>query len=85
MRPGTGSYTAARRILSGPRRPSVRRKLAALTDLAPLHQPPALEALDAVSALMPGVPDVACFDTAFHAAIPGSAAAFALPADWREK
>jgi len=63
----------------------VRRELEALTDLAPLHQPPALAALDAVSALMPGVPDVACFDTAFHATIPGSAATFALPADWREK
>jgi acetate kinase len=63
----------------------VRRKLEALTDLAPLHQPPALAALDAVSALMPGVPDVACFDTAFHATIPGAASTFALPAHWREK
>ncbi len=64
---------------------SVRRKLEALTDLAPLHQPPALGALDAVSALMPGVPDVACFDTAFHATISDSAATFALPAHWRDK
>ena len=64
---------------------SVRRQLEALTDLAPLHQPPALAALDAVSALMPGVPDVACFDTAFHATIPDAASTFALPAHWREK
>jgi len=64
---------------------SVRRKLEELTDLAPLHQPPALRALDAVSAALPGVPDVACFDTAFHATIPDSTATFALPADWREK
>ena len=64
---------------------SVRRKLEGLTDLAPLHQPPALAALDAVSALLPGVPDIACFDTAFHTTIPDSAATFALPARWREQ
>ena len=63
----------------------VRRRLEALTDLAPLHQPKSLAALDAVSALLPSVPAIACFDTAFHATIPEAAATFALPAEWRQR
>ena len=65
--------------------PGVREQLRALTDLAPLHQPKSLDALDAVSAVLPDVPAVACFDTAFHATIPAAAATFALPAEWRER
>jgi acetate kinase len=65
--------------------PAVRERLGALTDLAPLHQPKSLAALDAVTEVMPGVPAVACFDTAFHATIPPAAATFALPAEWRER
>ena len=49
---------------------AVREQLRALTDLAPLHQPKSLAALNAVTALLPGVPAVACFDTAFHTTIP---------------
>lgn len=63
----------------------VREQLRALTDLAPLHQPKSLAALDAVSAVLPDVPAIACFDTAFHATIPACAATFALPAEWRER
>ena len=63
----------------------VRRRLESLTDLAPLHQPKSLAALDAVTAVLPGVPAVACFDTAFHATIPDAAATFALPAEWRTR
>ena len=65
--------------------PGVRQQLAALTDLAPLHQPKSLTALDAVQAVLPDVPAIACFDTAFHATIPDFAATFALPAEWRER
>lgn len=64
---------------------AVRHRLEALTDLAPLHQPKSLAALDAVQAALPGVPAIACFDTAFHATIPDSAATFALPAEWRQR
>ena len=64
---------------------AVREQLESLTDLAPLHQPGSLAALDAVSAVLPGVPAIACFDTAFHATIPQAAATFALPRAWREK
>jgi acetate kinase len=63
----------------------VRQRLGALIDLAPLHQPKSLAALDAVTAVLPDVPAVACFDTAFHATIPAAAATFALPAQWRER
>ena len=65
--------------------PGVREQLGALTDLAPLHQPKSLAGLDAVSAVLPDVPAIACFDTAFHATIPAAAATFALPAEWRER
>ena len=65
--------------------PEVRSRLESLTDLAPLHQPKSLAALDAVTAVLPSVPAVACFDTAFHATIPASAATFALPAEWRAR
>ncbi len=63
----------------------VRAELEALTALAPLHQPKSLAALDAVTDTLPEIPAVACFDTAFHATLPASAATFALPAEWRER
>ena len=63
----------------------VRNQLEALTDLAPLHQPTSLAALDAVSRLLPDVPAVACFDTAFHATLPPAAATYALPSEWRRR
>ena len=63
----------------------VRQRVESLTDLAPLHQPKSLAALDAVSSVLPDTPAVACFDTAFHATIPDAAATFALPAEWRTR
>jgi acetate kinase len=64
---------------------AVREQLRALTDLAPLHQPKSLAALDAVTAQLPGVPAVACFDTAFHTTIPPAAATYAVPREWQER
>ena len=63
----------------------VQRELTGLTELAPLHQPKSLAALAAVSAALPDIPAVACFDTAFHATLPAEAATYALPAAWRER
>jgi acetate kinase len=63
----------------------VRQQLEVLTDLAPLHLPKSLATLDAVQAVLPDAPTVACFDTAFHATIPDYAATFALPAEWRAR
>ena len=59
--------------------------LAALADLAPLHNPPGLAAVKALEALRPGLPQVACFDTAFHAHLPEVARTYALPRSWRER
>jgi len=60
-------------------------RIAGLTSLAPLHQPKALTALDAVTAAVPDVPAVASFDTAFHAHMPDAASTYALPAPWRQR
>jgi acetate kinase len=64
---------------------AVETALARLTELAPLHQPPSLAGIAAVGAALPGVPSVACFDTAFHATLPAAAATYAVPADWRDR
>ncbi len=56
-----------------------------LSALAPLHQPRSVAGLEAISAALPGVPSVACFDTAFHATIPAAAATYAIPAEWRRR
>jgi acetate kinase len=64
---------------------AVERELRQLTDLAPLHQPKSLAGIDALRGLLPDVPAVACFDTAFHATMPDEAAAYAVPAEWRER
>ncbi len=59
--------------------PAVLAELDALCPLAPLHQPHNLAAIRAVAALHPELPQVACFDTAFHADQPWVEQALALP------
>ncbi len=63
----------------------VERELRELVDLAPLHQPKSLAALDAVTERLPALPAVACFDTAFHATLPAATFTYALPGEWRER
>ncbi len=60
-------------------------RLARLADLAPLHNPVALEAVHELRRLRPGLLQVACFDTAFHATLPPKASVYALPRRWREE
>ncbi len=57
----------------------VLASLRALTPLAPLHQPHNLAPIEAILAEAPHIPQVACFDTAFHQTQPHLAQAFALP------
>jgi acetate kinase len=64
---------------------ALRERLAELRPLAPLHQERALAGIDAVALARPGLPSVACFDTAFHAHLPPAAAIYALPRAWRER
>ena len=77
---GGADFTTAVRIDA-----AVEQRLQALVDLAPLHQPKSLAALDLVRHALPDVPHVACFDTAFHATMPSAASTYALPAEWRER
>jgi acetate kinase len=58
---------------------SVTAELRRLIPLAPLHQPHNLAAIDALTKLHPGLPQIACFDTAFHHTQSEVATAFALP------
>jgi acetate kinase len=59
--------------------PAVLAKLEALCPLAPLHQPHNLAGIRAVAAVQPDLPQVACFDTAFHRGHPELADWYALP------
>ena len=72
-----GEFTAPVRITSG-----VRSRIAALAELAPLHNPPALETLAVAESLLPDVPHVAVFDTAFHATLPPAARTYPIPKRW---
>jgi acetate kinase len=64
--------------------PLVIDDLRALIPLAPLHQPYNLAAIEAVADRLPGVPQVACFDTSFHRAQPAVAQLIPLPLDIRQ-
>src|SRR5262249_21358226 len=63
-----GPFTSSVRVT-----PEIRSRITALADLAPLHNPPSLATLAAAEAELPGVPQVAVFDTAFHATLPPDA------------
>jgi acetate kinase len=63
--------------------PQVLEELRTLVPLAPLHQPHNLAAIVAVSELLPGVPQVACFDTSFHRGQPAVAELVPLPSEIR--
>ncbi len=56
-----------------------------LAELAPLHNPPSIAAIEAIERLGVDLPQVACFDTAFHAHLPPRAATYALPEEWRRR
>ena len=88
-----GVIAAAHRVVHGGARfveplvidDAVRRELEELSELAPLHNVPALAALDEARRALPSIPHVAVFDTAFHATIPDEARTYALPRQWREE
>ncbi len=60
--------------------PALLAELAALVPLAPLHEPHNLAPIHAIAALDPALPQIACFDTAFHRSMPPVNQAFAIPA-----
>jgi acetate kinase len=63
----------------------VRKAILELAPLAPLHNPAAVDGIDAARRQFQGVPQVAAFDTAFHTTIPDVAATYAVPWDWTER
>jgi len=65
--------------------PEVKRAIRACFDLAPLHNPPNMTGIEACEESMPGVPQVAVFDTAFHQTMPAKAYMYALPYELYEK
>lgn len=64
---------------------AVLEQLARFNSLAPLHQPHNLEGIRRFRDAFPGVPQIACFDTAFHATMPEVDYAFALPQSLRDQ
>jgi acetate kinase len=74
---GGDVYTASVRIT-----PTVKQTIARLSELAPLHNPANLEGITAAEQALPGVPQVAVFDTAFHATMPEAARVYPLPYAW---
>jgi acetate kinase len=64
--------------------PAVRSQISALAELAPLHNPPGLEALAVAETLLPDISHVAVFDTAFHATLPAAAYTYPLPHAWTD-
>ena len=76
-----GKLFSAPTVLSAPTIDTLR----SFTPLAPLHQPHNLAGVDALTAALPGTPQVACFDTAFHRTQPDVAQVFALPRKFTEE
>lgn len=65
--------------------PEVKEMIVKCTELAPLHNPANLKGIDAIEKTLPGVPQVAVFDTAFHQTMPDYAYMYALPYELYEK
>jgi len=63
----------------------VLKAIRACADLAPLHNPPNILGIEACQELIPGVPQVAVFDTAFHGTLPEYAYIYAIPYEYYEK
>jgi acetate kinase len=77
---GGEKYTSAVKIT-----PDVKKTIKDLIDLAPLHNPANLEGIYASEKLLPGIPNVAVFDTAFHQTLPEKAYMYAIPKEYYSK
>lgn len=65
--------------------PKIQERIMEFVPLAPLHQPANILGIKAVSKINPDLPQVAVFDTAFHATMPESSFRYAVPKEWYEK
>jgi len=75
-----GAALVAPQILT----PEIRRKIVQAAKLAPLHNPAALAVIDRVQSRYPDLPQVLCFDTAFHSDNPAEATMLAIPQHYRD-
>ncbi|MCI6610193.1 MAG: acetate kinase [Ezakiella sp.] len=64
---------------------TVLKEIRECIDLAPLHNPANLMGIEAIQSLIPGVPNVVVFDTAFHQTMPAENYLYALPYEYYEK
>jgi len=64
---------------------SVRQEIERLTEIAPLHNPPALQSMDGAERAFPGTPQIGVFDTAYYADLPPRRFVYPLPYEWFEK
>ncbi|MBD1824195.1 acetate kinase [Cyanobacteria bacterium FACHB-DQ100] len=64
---------------------TVKATIADLARFAPLHNPANLQGIEAIEQSLGGVPQVAVFDTAFHATLPSAASIYPIPYEWYEK
>ena len=62
--------------------PEVKRTIEELTELAPLHNSASLAVIAAAEQILPGIPQVAAFDTAFHSTLSDVARTYAVPRKW---
>jgi acetate kinase len=90
--PGRVAAVAHRVVHGGPRfrepvpiDAGVRERIFEAEPLAPLHNEPCLAGIERAREAFPGAPQVAVFDTGFHATIPEEAAVYPLPRRWREE
>ena len=65
--------------------PEVLEKIEALSELAPLHNPANITGIHAFLSVLPNVPSVAVFDTAFHQTMPKSSYMYSLPYEYYKK
>jgi acetate kinase len=63
----------------------VEERMASLEELAPLHQTASLRGISRARQAFPDLPQVACFDTAFHSSMPAASSTYAVPLQWREQ
>ncbi|MDR0419859.1 MAG: acetate kinase [Prevotellaceae bacterium] len=61
------------------------QKIEEYSELAPLHNPANLNGIKAIRQILPGIPQVACFDTSFHQTMPPHSYLYALPYDYYSK
>lgn len=64
--------------------PDVKKAIARLAVFAPVHNPVNLEGIEAIEHILPNVPQIAVFDTAFHAQLPPAAFVYPGPYEWLE-